>query len=178
MRYSSDEYVKAYIKNGSFPKIHEDIALVARKMPDAGKLSAIDLGACTGLLTKRMSLFFKSVTGIESSDDYISRSVPGVNIKIFRITPDNVSKLGALISGYDAIIARRVFPELHDAKVANFLPPIFYKAGIKYILLEGRKKVKRPANPLWNADLEARLFSEYYTVIEQYKEIRLLRRNP
>ena len=176
MRYNSHEYVNNYLAYGTFPKIHDDIFFMAKRVPGAGELNAIDLGACTGLLTIRMSGVFKSVTGIESSEDY-AKKLQGAKIIIFKITPETVLEFGAVIAGYDIIIARRVFPELYDARqVVYFLPEVFYKAGIKYILLEGRKRVKRPTNPLWNADLEARVFSEYYTVADFYKDIRLLKR--
>jgi len=176
MRYNSHEYVNDYLTHGTFPRIHDDIFAVAQKMPNANELTAVDLGACTGLLTIRMSGIFKSVTGIESSEDYARRAVHGAKIIVFKITPDTLKDFGAVISGYDVMIARRVFPELYDAKVVYFLPEIFNAAGIQYILLEGRKRVKRPTNPLWNADLEAQLFSAYYTAVEQYNDIRLLRR--
>jgi len=175
MRYNSREYVNDYLTYGTFPKIHDDIFYIAKRVPDASGLNAIDLGACTGLLTIRMSSVFKSVTGIESCEDYAGK-LQDAKIKVFKITPKTVSEFGAVIAGYDIIIARRVFPELYDAKVVYFLPEIFYKAGIKYILLEGRKRVKRPTNPLSNADLEAQVFSEYYTVVDSYNDIRLLRR--
>ena len=177
MRYNSHEYVNDYLTYGAFPKIHDDITAVAKKVPNANELNAVDLGACTGLLTIRMSGIFKTVTGIESSEDYARRAVHGAKIIVFKITPDTLKGFGAVISGYDVMIARRVFPELYDAKkVVYSLPEIFKAAGIQYILLEGRKRVKRPTNPLWNADLEAQLFSEHYTAIEQYNDIRLLRR--
>jgi hypothetical protein len=149
---------------------------MAKRVPNAGELNAIDLGACTGLLTIRMSEVFKTVTGIESSEDYAKRSVRGATIKVFKITPETLSEFSKVISGCDIIIARRVFPELYDAKVVYHLPEIFKNAGVKYLLLEGRKRVKRPANPLWNADLEAQVFSEHYAVIDRYNDIRLLRR--
>jgi hypothetical protein len=176
MRYNSHEYVNDYLTYGTFPKIHDDIVTLAKTISNANELNAIDLGACTGLLTIRMGNIFKSVIGIESSEEYTKRSVQGANISVFKITPESLHGFGAVISGYDIIIARRVFPELHDAKVVYLLPEIFKNTGVKYILLEGRKQVKRPTNPLWNADLEAQVFSDYYIAIECYKEVRLLRR--
>jgi len=176
MRYNSHEYVNDYLTYGTFPKIHDDIFYMAKKVPNASELNAIDLGACTGLLTIRMGSIFKSVTGIESSEDYAKRAVHGARIKVFKLTPKTLTEFCSVITGYDIIIARRVFPELYDAKVAYSLPEIFNNAKIKYILLEGRKRVKRPTNPLWNADLETQMFSGHYSTIERYNDIRLMRR--
>ncbi|GHU51723.1 hypothetical protein AGMMS49975_06070 [Clostridia bacterium] len=174
MRYNSQEYVDVYNRCGEFPSIHDYIFNVASTISNASALNAADLGASTGLLTIRLRKVFKSVTGYEASDDAIQRSVSAAKLKKFKITPLSLKEFEKELLPYDIIIARRVFPELYDAKVVFDLPEIFFRTGIKYILLEGRKPVARPSNPLWSADLEAKVFENFYRVIKVEGEVRLL----
>jgi hypothetical protein len=176
MRYNSKEYVDAYLEHGAFPAIHDDIFEAAKLIPNAGTLAALDLGACTGLLTIRMRQVFSGVKGIEASPENVSRAAREAEVKLMKITPATLKDFQGELAGIGVIIARRVFPELYDSNVAFELPELFFRNGIEYVLLEGRMPVRNPSNALWNADIEANIFAPLYGVVERHKNVRLLKR--
>lgn len=180
MRFDDDGYLKQYYECGTYPRIHDDIFELSKFMPVE---NVIDLGCCTGLLSKRLSEKYKLVVGIEISKKYLQKAIKANNIKYlnFGIQEETLVDLNETIRHYDirGIFARRIIPEIYETggfKLVNDFVDTIFKAGIEYIALEGRKSNKNAVNPLYSIDKEGDIFNRKYICIHRYKNCELLKR--
>ena len=180
MRFDDDEYLKQYYQLNIYPKIHDDIFELHKYVPVE---NVIDLGCCTGLLSRRLADKYKMVVGIEINKRYLDKAVKAPNIMYFNygIEKDTLVKLNETIKKYGirAIFARRVIPEIYETGgfklVHDFIDTVF-KAGVEYIAIEGRKSTRNAVNPLYSIDKEGVVFDRKYDCVMQYKNCRLLKR--
>ena len=142
MRFDDDSYIEAFYQRGEYPKIHNDIFHISHNLRDE---IVLDLGSCTGLLSKRLSTRNKAVVGIEANANSFAKSV----------SPELYDTGGlALVKKVCALFA---------------------EVGIQHIVIEGRQKTPNATNLLSNVDAECAIFSEHYRVIKTYKNCRILK---
>lgn len=180
MRFDDDAYLMRYYDSGEFPRIHDDIFMLAKGMRCK---RVIDLGSCTGLLSARLATVFERVYGIEGNDKYISKRIVKDNItyKKMYVTPETLPELARLIksNGITGVVARRVIPEIQETggvKLCRDLARCLHDAGIEQIALEGRKSNRNAVNPLYSIDKEIEVFSGFYGLEERRKNCAMLRR--
>lgn len=181
MRFNDDKYLIEYYKYNQYPKIHDDIYNLSKKIDRNNNV--IDLGCCYGLLSNRLSEYFNKVIGIDSNISYLEKAIKNKNITYFnlKITSNNLFELENIIrkEKITCLIARRIIPELYETEGFELLyifSKLLYNNNIKYIVLEGRKYNKRAVNPLSNIDKEIIIFNKYYNLEKRYKDCALLRR--
>jgi hypothetical protein len=184
MKYNDPQHIKNYETSGIFPMIHDQI-FSAIKRAAAVSQPVLDLGACLGLLSARMieGKVTKKVFAFEPSQKALDIAIKKPEITYFKmgVTRSNIPKMfGFMIQNeVGTIVARRVFPEIAETQGVETVKEFgkaAYKAGVRKIVLEGRKQSSRSTATLKNADLEAECFSPFYKVIESFKDIRVLER--
>ena len=181
MRYDDIEYCIELIKKKRYPKIHDDIFSLAKRINAS---CVVDLGCCHGLLSCRLADAFTHVIGIEPSETYLKNTVKKANVEYvhMKIEMDALDELRKVLTqkNVEAVFARRVIPEIWETggmALCEALAKTFYSCGVKYVALEGRKKCKHPVNLLYNADRECEVFDKMYHVEYAYRNCRLLVRN-
>lgn len=180
MRFDDDGYIEQFKSTGRYPKIHDDIFSMSEFVPAN---VVIDLGCCTGLLSHRLSKKYRLVVGVEPSHKYIEKAIQKDNIKYVNmgITEETLSSFKQLIKefGVDAIFARRVIPEIFETGgfqlCSDFIKTI-YDAGVKYIVIEGRKSNRNAKNPLHSIAEEAKIFDRWYVCVKTYNNCQILKR--
>lgn len=180
MRYNDEEYLRQFYEYGKYPKIHDEIFNLSKYVP---AVSVMDLGCCYGLLSHRLSSVYKTVIGIESEKKYLDKSVAGDNIVYvnMKICDSTLGDIAKIIEQYrvTGIFARRVIPEIYETggfELCSQLIQTFYRTGIEYIAIEGRKSTRRAVNPLKSITEESNIFSEKYTPIERQANCEVLKR--
>lgn len=180
MRFDSEEYLKDFYSNGRYPKIHDDIFSLDSYVRG---LNVIDLGCCTGLLSRRLAESHPLVVGIEANRKYLAKAVKHENIRYvnLKINFDTLRDLEKIILRYNikCVFARRVFPELWETggnELVDRVKTLFYRYGVEYIVLEGRKSNSNAVNPLRNANTEAFWLESEYKTIETYKNCVVMKR--
>lgn len=181
MRFDDDKHLIEYYKYKQYPKIHDDIYNVSRKINPNNNV--IDLGCCFGLLSDRLASHFNKVIGIESNYSYLERAIKNPKISYFnlKVTDESIADFENLIKReyIKVLVARRVIPELYETggfELLYLFIKMLYNNKIEYIVLEGRKPTKLATNPLSNIDKEASIFNKYYKLEYKYKNCALLRR--
>lgn len=179
MRYNDSEYLTAFYENGEYPKIHNDIWAASEAFHGQ---NVLDLGSCIGLLSKRLSQRNLKVFGVEANKSSIARAVQGDNITYvnMKVEMQTLDAFGKLITDNDivTIYARRVIPELYETggmELVRGFGQTCFDAGIKNIILEGRKKVPHPKNILYDSDQECEALAQWFDVIGAYREVRILK---
>jgi len=179
MRFDDDSYIEAFYQRGEYPKIHNDIFHISHNLRDE---IVLDLGSCTGLLSKRLSTRNKAVVGIEANANSFAKSVLGDNIIYYNLKVNDATlprvKEILILHGVQTVYARRVFPELYDTgglALVKKVCALFAEVGIQHIVIEGRQKTPNATNLLSNVDAECAIFSEHYRVIKTYKNCRILK---
>lgn len=179
MKFDDDNYVSEFLRNGTYPKIHDDIFYLASQVRGH---NVLDLGCCKGLLSKRLSAINPLVVGIDASKAYIDKAVKGDNIKYVntKVTEDTLPAIKGIIQehGITVLVARRVIPELCETggmQLCTKFAKLLQECGVEHIVLEGRKKCANPTNPLSSIDMELKVFEPYYNVIKAHKDCRLLK---
>lgn len=173
--YNDQVYIDTFHKTGKFPKIHNDIANIIRKvapMPEP----CIDLGSCTGLLAIQSIKLGRSLCiGIEGNKSDFKRAIshPKVKYENFYISPDTLGQLSVILKKHHPtlVIARRVIPEisLNNVNIIHQLSTLLAENGVKYIVLEGRQQTRNPKAILYNAIEEAKCFMFEFQPIVKYK---------
>lgn len=167
--YADLKLVDAYVKEGRLPAIHDNMGAAMAFVPQAKRQGALDLGACTGLLSIRARLMgWHTVIGVEADkgavDTYDEIVAPYAKIKGENpLTVEHraldvssqefalwlASRTGA--GTINTILARRVFPELFSNAFPDGKQAAVWRraglafgyaaraAGIEYIVLEGRQ---------------------------------------
>lgn len=177
MRFDSIEHVIEFNKTGRYPKIHQPVFDI---LPDVAGMTAIDLGSCFGLISRRLvDVGCKQVLSLEGNTSYLNKAIRHPQIKWleYYITRANLNRFRADLTGVNIVIARRVFPEISESENVAFveeLSTVLAEKGVKYILIEGRKKTKHPVNKLFSAQQEAQCFQKDYRVQKIEKDCILL----
>jgi hypothetical protein len=173
--YNDQAHIDEYLNSGKFPKIHDDIASVIRKIAPQHE-PCIDLGSCTGLLAIQSIKIGRSLTiGIEGNKSDFNRAIPHSKVKYenFYIGSDTFGQLSAILKKYKPtlVIARRIIPEIsmNNINVIKQLSLLFAENGVKHIILEGRKTTRNPKAILYNVRLEANCFMSEFEPIGTYK---------
>lgn len=180
MRFDDDEHLKAYHERGEYPKIHDDIFSLNRFVKVD---NVVDLGSCTGLLSRRLADKYKLVIGIEPSKKYVEKAIQGDNIKYINmgINEDTLGEFAKAIrdNNIKAVYARRVVPEIYETGgmelVRSFITAL-YDTGVEYVILEGRKSTKKAKNPLHSIDEEVKMFDKLYFPTVKYRNCQILKR--
>lgn len=178
--FHDDAHVDNYLKTGRFPKIHDAIFGVIREYAPFHK-TAVDLGACYGLISNRLIQEIKvdQVIAVEGNKTYLNKFVSNNRIKVVQdyISGDTAGAIGETIkeAGATLLVARRVFPEI-GPEWAALAREAFYSAGIETIVLEGRKPTSKATNPLHNADKECGVLAPRFRVIAARGDVRVLER--
>ncbi len=179
MRFDDNSYIEAFLQRGEYPKIHDDIFHISRHLQDE---SVLDLGSCTGLLSKRLSMRNESVVGIEANPSSYSKSIPGENITYYNLKVEDQTlplvKQIIIKHGIQTVYARRVFPELYNTggvELVKKISALFAECGIRHIVIEGRIKTPKATNLLSNVDAECAVLSTHYQRIKTYKNCRILK---
>lgn len=184
MAFDSEQYVNAFVANREMPSIHEDITELIAKYPDADA-TAIDFGACTGLLSIAAARYFRRVVAVEANHRYLGRlptcvehaSIHPITMRIHRNT---LPELRRLLRAYTPKVAimRRVLPEISGGEItfAEEFVHLLYDEGIDTLILEGRVFSSRATHPLASITQEIAACSKFYEVVERYKNCAAMQR--
>lgn len=169
-RFSSDEHLTRYLETGVFPDIHRPmVEAVQWACPADARF--IDLGACFGLLgaavlTLRPGAF---AIGVERSARAIEDGQrAGVPMQCIRldVRRETLPDLVALVRRFrvNTILARRVLPELwgEDIEGGRMFAQSMRGAGVRQVIIEGRKAVASARNNLASVELEAAIMRPHY----------------
>lgn len=182
MRFDSVEHLETFNKTGEYPKIHDDIFKLIKSKELSACKTAVDIGCCVGLISSRLvTEGYESVVGIEGNKNYIEKAIKDerISYKNYYVCGDTLDRLKEDTVGIDVVIARRVFPEISEGggvEIIKTISKLLHDNGVKYIVLEGRKKVSKPTNKLYTAKIEAMYLSEFYKPVSAYKDCILLKK--
>lgn len=178
--FNDQKYIDNYLKIGSFPKIHDDIALMVRNYANE-KEPCFDIGSCIGILAVRNVVCGRSFClGIEGNKFDFDRAIkhPKVSYKNYFIEESTFDKFIQDLQKYKPtlITARRVISEIgfYKTETVNSFAEILKSNGVKKIILQGRVPVKNPTVELWNSELEVKALSKFFKPIKKYKDVYLL----
>ncbi|MGV9668660.1 hypothetical protein [Nocardia niigatensis] len=146
-RFDSAEHLYDWQRTGRFPRIHDDIYNLVRSevSPTDGEL--LDLGASTGLLTRRFAQARFVVNAIEADPASIDAGRaagtygPGVPVQLWTLTPAALPDFVEYLVAREIriVVARRVLPELDNSGVTpELLGEALANAGVNHLFLEGR----------------------------------------
>jgi len=179
MAFDSLDYLSDYYNNGQYPKIHNNIMEVLKELPP---MSVMDIGCCTGLLSKRLSEVHTEVIGIEPNPKYIQIGVKSDNIKYYNIgvNKETLPVLKELIKMHNikCCVMRRCLPEICNTGGISLCVQwiyLLYKLNVEYLAIEGRVVSKRASNALYSIEKEVELCLGMYDVIKSYRACRLLK---
>lgn len=195
--FADRSLVRNYLETGTMPSIHDNIEVLLAKIPAAERRGAIDLGACTGLITVRaFKLGFSPVIGVEPRavdvavfDEHLKRA--GCELccrKINPMDPENLRWLsGVMLSnGCTTVIARRILPEIlggtvdsHDPhtvhpEAGDRLGKALLEGGATRIIVEGRVPSPRARHDLSSVEQEIVAMSRYWLVADRLKACAML----
>lgn len=162
-RFDAPLHVERWQNTGQYPTIHNAMAEVVTAHTAPGE-HVLDLGCSTGLLGRQMADRGRVVSSLDADHRAI---MLGVDAGVFegmryfntRVTPQTVREVIWWIADQHptTVMARRVFPELHDALgtlgLEDFAAAL-KRLGVQQIILEGRMPSNRMTHPLCTADRE------------------------
>lgn len=174
-RFADPHYIDDYLATGRFPAIHDDLYCLVENFASEPE-PALDIGACTGLLTLRLKQIRSHVIGLEANPAYIERSPAAKLLINLRVTLTTMGQVYELAKDCSLVVMRRVLPEIcgDSSLVAWKLAERLHAAGVKKIALEGRVKSSRSTHLLASLEDEIAALSEFYTVSRRYKNCALL----
>jgi hypothetical protein len=185
-RFDAPEYLTEWEGTGRFPAIHDAIFnMTAATLPPGARV--LDLGACTGLLTARLNRAGYEVTAAEgNAESYRAGHAAGTwgeaPVWTQYITPATLDGFASLLQErrIDAIIARRVLPEVYDGMAGDFgaFADVLRASPVHTIILEGRKASARTTHPLGSAARETAALWGTWKVTEAAGDVRVLERLP
>ncbi|RAP49289.1 MAG: hypothetical protein BZ138_07870 [Methanosphaera sp. rholeuAM270] len=163
--YNDSEYIWNYLEFGEYPKIHESIYSLHKKI-NAKRVA--DLCCGTGLLAHHLSQRYEHVVAIEADSKNLEKALPSPKIKYYclNISQTTLFKLKKIFidNNIDSVFIRRGVPELYDTggiDLIRKLDNLFKECKIKYLVLEGRIVSKNSTHPLKSLDNEISLFHNY-----------------
>ncbi len=182
-RFDAPEYVAAFLESGAFPRIHDAITAAVLAEVDPADGAVLDLGSSTGLLTRRLAGHGYRMAAAQEGGDALIRGAAadlyrGVPVFSERVTPASLSAFLEFVEtcGVTTIVARRVFPELHDALGDSFaLLPLGLKvAGVRTIVHEARAVSTRTRHPLGTPGLERAALEPTWALSAAYGPVGVL----
>lgn len=174
MRFDSREHLDAWIKDGTFPAIHAQIARMV--LDRAVGVRMLDMCCSYGLLgarIKKAKAFSTNVWGIDGSPKTIEAGIAAgipIDLCTMRVVPSTYAQVQAFIreKRISVLLARRCFPELlgdlgadDRAKFRDML----IASGITEIAVQGRVPVKNAATDLSDLRAEIALFAPAFRVV-------------
>jgi hypothetical protein len=188
-RFDSHEYLIEWRDEGRYPAIHDAIFTAAHEHTVKGEV-IIDLGASTGLLSRRLSEHGRTVVPVEPHGPSRARGAAYGTWGTMRVHANPISAaagvepLRALLEDEvpSAIVARRVFPEIYES--TELVRPGMWQAfldvleesSVTLIVLEGRKYSARTTHPLGHVDREIAALGPDWRVIHKDGEVAVLER--
>lgn len=165
MRFDDPAYVQAWQELGEHPAIHRNIAAAALHVLAPGE-AVMDMGACTGLLARRMVEAGHPAIAVEPSARAIGtgtevyRAEPGIVLLHQAITLGDLEPVTAAIREHHVTtaLARRVWPEICDTEGVDGVGIIaaeLAQAGIRRFVIEARQASATAVHPLRTLQLEA-----------------------
>ncbi|MBH0778806.1 class I SAM-dependent methyltransferase [Nocardia bovistercoris] len=173
-RYDSAEHLYDWQRNGTFPRIHDDIYNLVRSEVSPSDGGVLDLGSSTGLLTRRLAQAGYTVEGIEADANAIAAGrtagtyAPGVPVQHWMLTPGELPDLADYLadSAIRVVVARRVLPELDDAGITPaMLGDTFAKASVRHLFLEGRAPRQAATHRVRSVSIECAELERHWTPI-------------
>lgn len=181
--FNDERHLDAWRRFGRFPKIHDPIVEVLRCHVGLEGRSVIEFGSCLGLLAARMivELHADSVVAIEGNTADAARSieVPGLWLRQFYVSEDTLQLVSQLVIERSVTVAvgRRVFSEIgyDDPSLVTRLGRTLRDAGVREIVLQGRRMAKNPAVPLFCSELEAEALAPAFHPAGKWGDVVLLK---
>lgn len=183
-RFDSPELVEHWQATGHFPVIHDAIFQAVKENLKPGT-RVLDLGACTGLLSRRMADAGYTVTAVEPD---LSAWRQGDRAGTFTDIPVHTAPINTMgLFGFEAmlgerrieaIVARRVFPEIHSAMRGDWheFMESLNSSAVETIILEGRKHSTRTVHPLGHVAKEIAALGEAWELTQWQGEVAVLER--
>lgn len=177
MRFDAPEHVDAWRSTGRFPVIHDAIVRLVQEEIDPRAGTVLDVGSSTGLLTRRLTdsgyvVAAAQEPGAALDAGRLAGLYDGVPVFDQRITPATLPDLLDWLQerGVTAVVARRVFPELHDAlgpEMFGQLAAGLGYAGVRTIVLEGRQARSNTLHALGSRPNECEALAPAWTPVVQ-----------
>lgn len=185
MRFSDEEYLRAWKEEGNYPKIHDTLYTLFASTYQSK--TVMDLCSCTGLLGQRIKDVNKiNVVSVEGDPAWIARGNKwGTNVPVLElwILPETLPRFTQFIEDNEVtgICARRCISEIfgNDAKGRHLKSPnwewaetftkAILNAGIKEIWIEGRANQGRSTHCIPDTATEARCFGSRFKIEEEYR---------
>lgn len=185
-RFDAPAYVQTWADTGRYPTIHTAMAEVVTTHTAPGE-HVLDLGCSTGLLGRQMADRGRVVTALDADERamMIGREAgvfDGIRYFNTRLTPKTMPDVLNWIADHHptTVMARRIFPELHDALGTAGLDEFVERLaslGVQQIVLEGRMPSNRMTHPLCTADREVEALSGHWSPLDSghgYAHVRVL----
>lgn len=185
LRFSDEEYLRAWSEEGLYPKIHNIIYTLFSSTHEAE--SVVDLCCCTGLLGQHIKdVNNVSVVAVEGDEAWIERGKKwGTNVETLNlwVLPNTLEVFTSFLKEHKVtgITARRCISEIfgNDDKGRHLKEPnwawakIFTDAiigaGVNEIWIEGRANQGRSTHCIPDTPTEAKCFSSGFKITEEYK---------
>jgi hypothetical protein len=163
-RFDDPAYVDAWAQRRRFPLIHHGIVSTVRTEVDPDGETVLDLCSSTGLLGRQLvDVGHYRVVALEQPGPALDRGrqagvYDGIPVLAMRLEPDTVDEfltwLG--VEQVTTVVARRCFPELHDAFGDEFgaFAAGLAQSGVRRIVLEGRIASSRSVHALGTVTCE------------------------
>lgn len=188
-RFDSEDYLTEWRDGRTFPPIHDGIYALAEKHLPLGE-TVVDLGACTGLLSRRLSdVLGLDVIAVEPHHASRLRGARygtwGDRIHVHTLPISSKAGIGHFrtlltVTKPTAIVARRVFPEIYESTELvepgswdDFVAAL-NASTVTMIIVEGRKFSTRTTHPLGNLDLEIAALGPRWAVTERDGDLAVL----
>lgn len=165
MRFDDPAYVADWLNRDRYPRIHDHVtASVLGNVPSGSTI--LDLGSCTGLLSRRLSGHGYRMVAVERPGPALDLGVQTgvydpIDVVPLRVKAGTLPDLAALVEDRQVewIVARRVFPELWDAlggEQSRFdaLAAALKGSHVKGMSVEGRVWSPRVTHPLGHLTAE------------------------
>ncbi|QGJ88082.1 methyltransferase [Arthrobacter phage Edmundo] len=186
-RFDSEEYLREWQDHGTYPAIHDAIYTAIEDHTGHGE-KVIDLGASTGLLTRRMIAGGRRVVPVEPHGPSRARGAvfgtwEGLEVHTQPISASaGIEPFRALLEDErpTVLVARRVFPEIYESTELvrtgmwqTFLD-VLNESTVELIILEGRKFSSRTTHPLGHAEREVAALGDHWRVLHLWGDIAVL----
>lgn len=185
MRFSDEEYLRAWKEDGVWPKIHSTIYTLFSSTYEGR--SFLDLCCCTGLIGQHIQDVNKAkVVAVEGDPAWIQRGKKwGIDVPVFElwVLPHTLRSFISFIEQNEVtgIVARRCISEIfgNDEKGRHLKTPnwdwaatftsAILEAGVNEIWIEGRADQGRSTHCIPDTETEAKCFSTGFKVTDRYK---------
>lgn len=171
-RFDDPAYVDAWAKRGQFPHIHNGIVSLVRTEVEPAGETVLDLCSSTGLLARQLvDVGHYRVVALEQPGPAFDRgrqagTYDGIPVLAMRLEPDTVDEFltWLKVERVTTVVARRCFPELHDALGDAFrtFAASLADAGVQRIVLEGRIASTRTTHRLGTAAREVAALAPHW----------------